>query len=62
MLRGELNSMADRLCIFATSPTRQILPQTWPNCTFQYLYCPHIPDNVELWYIFTNDEGVEENI
>jgi ribonuclease HI len=56
-VKRELNSMADRLVVFATSPTRQLLPQR-PNCTFQSLYCPHIPDNVESWQVFPNDEGI----
>jgi ribonuclease HI len=47
-VRRELNSMADMLAFFAASPTQKILPQR-PNCTFQYLYHPHIPDNVESW-------------
>jgi hypothetical protein len=45
-VKGELNSITDRLVVFATSPTRQILPQR-PDCTFQSLYRPHIPDNIE---------------
>jgi len=45
-VKRELNSMDDMLAVFAVSPTRQLLPQR-PDCTFQYLYCPHIPDNVE---------------
>jgi ribonuclease HI len=40
--KRELNSMANRLVVFATSPTRKLLPQR-PDCTFQYLYHPHIP-------------------
>jgi ribonuclease HI len=44
----EINSMVDRLVVFATSPTRQILPHG-PDCMFQYLYCPNLPDNVESW-------------
>jgi hypothetical protein len=49
--------MADRLAVFASSPTRQILPQR-PICTFQSLYRTHIPDNVESWQVFPNDEGI----
>ena len=49
--------MVDRLPVFATSPTRQILPQRL-DCTFQYLYRPHIPDNVESWEVFPNYEGI----
>ena len=53
----EINSMADTLVVFATSPTRQILPQRI-DCTFQYLYRPHILDNVDSWQVFPNDEGI----
>jgi ribonuclease HI len=44
-VKRELNSMADRLVVFATSPTKQLLPQR-PDCTFQSLYHPHIHDNI----------------
>jgi ribonuclease HI len=47
-VKRELNSMADRLALFVASPNRQVLPHT-PDCTFQSLYCPHIPDNIESW-------------
>jgi hypothetical protein len=49
--------MDDRLVVFATSPTRQLLPQRL-DCTFQSLYRPRIPDNVESWLVFPNDEGI----
>jgi hypothetical protein len=45
-VKKELNSMDRRLAIFAASPTQQLLPQR-PDCTFQYLYHPHIPDNID---------------
>jgi ribonuclease HI len=44
----ELNSMAGRLAVFATSPNQQLLPHI-PDCSFQSLYCPYIPNNVESW-------------
>jgi hypothetical protein len=47
--------MVDRLAIFATSPTQQLLPQR-PDFTFQSLYSPHIPKNVESWQVFPRDE------
>jgi ribonuclease HI len=56
-VKRELNSMADRLVVFTASPTRQLLPQR-PDCTFQYLYLPHILDNVDSWQVFPNDEGI----
>jgi hypothetical protein len=49
--------MDDMLVVFAASPTQQLLPQRL-DCTFQSLYCPHIPDNVESWQVFPNDEGI----
>jgi hypothetical protein len=56
-VKRELNSMADRLAIFAASPNRQLLPQR-PDCTFQSLYRPHIPDNIESWQVFPSDESI----
>jgi ribonuclease HI len=54
-VKRELNSRADRLAIFAASPNRKLLPHI-PNCTFQSLYHPHIPDNIESWQVFLSDE------
>jgi hypothetical protein len=56
-VKRELKSMANRLAIFTASPTQQILPQR-PDCTFQYLYHPHIPNNVESWHVFPSDESI----
>jgi hypothetical protein len=56
-VKRELNSMADRLVVFETSPTRKILPQRH-DCTFQSLYHPHIPNNVESWHVFPSDESI----
>jgi ribonuclease HI len=56
-VKRELNSMAERLVVFAASPTRQILPQR-PDCTFQSLYCPHILNNIESWQVFPSDESI----
>jgi ribonuclease HI len=47
-VKRKLNSMADKLVVFAASPTQQLLPQRH-DCSFQYLYYPHIPNNVESW-------------
>jgi hypothetical protein len=49
--------MADRLAIFAASPTRQLLPQR-TDCTFQSLYRLHIPNNIESWHVFPSDESI----
>jgi hypothetical protein len=54
-VKRELNSMADMLVVFVASPNRKLLPQI-PDCTFQYLYRPHIPDNVESWQVFPSDD------
>jgi ribonuclease HI len=56
-VKRELNSMADRLAIFSASPTWKLIPEIL-DCTFQSLYCPHIPDNVESWKVFPSDEGI----
>jgi ribonuclease HI len=42
-IKKELNTMDDRLAVFAASPTQQLLPQR-PDCTFMSLYRPHTPD------------------
>jgi ribonuclease HI len=56
-VKRELNSMADWLAVFAASPNRQLSPHR-PDCTFQSLYHPHIPDNIESWQVFPNDESI----
>jgi ribonuclease HI len=56
-VKRELNSMADRLAVFAASPTQKLLPQRL-DCNFQYLDRPHIPDNVESWQVFPSDESI----
>jgi ribonuclease HI len=56
-VKRELNSMADRLFVFATSPNWKLLPQR-PERTFQSLYRPHIPDNIESWQVFPSDESI----
>jgi ribonuclease HI len=45
-VKRELNSMVDRLAVFAASPNQQILSHR-PDYNFQSLYRPHIPDNIE---------------
>jgi hypothetical protein len=49
--------MADQLDSFATSPNRQLLAHRH-DCTFQYLYCPHIPDNIESLQALPNDDNI----
>jgi hypothetical protein len=49
--------MSNRLVVFATSPNQQPLPYK-PDCSFQSLHCPHIPNNVESWQALPNDKSV----
>jgi hypothetical protein len=49
--------MANKLVVFAAYPTRQLLPQRH-DFTFQSLYHPHIPENVESWQVFPSDERI----
>lgn len=56
-IKRELNSMADRLAVFVASPTREILAHRL-DCTFLSLYRPYLPDNVESWQVFPDDEGI----
>jgi ribonuclease HI len=54
-VKRELNSMVDQLDVFAASPNQQPLPHRH-DCSFQSLYHSHVPDNVESWQVFPNDE------
>jgi hypothetical protein len=56
-IRRYLNSMEDRLAIFATNPTSKFLPKR-PNCTFMSIYHPHFPENVESLKVFVDDESI----
>jgi hypothetical protein len=49
--------MDDRLVFFASSPNWKLLPHR-PDCTFQSLYHPHIPKNIESWQVFPNDDKI----
>jgi hypothetical protein len=49
--------MVDRLVAFAASPNQQLFPHML-DCSFQSLYCPYIPDNVESWQALPNDESI----
>jgi ribonuclease HI len=44
-VKKDLNSIVDRLVVFAASPTQQILP-CWPDCDFQSLDHSYILDYV----------------
>jgi ribonuclease HI len=56
-VKRELNSMDDWLVIFAVSPNQKLMPQR-PDCNFQSLYHPHIPNNIESWQVFPSDERI----
>jgi ribonuclease HI len=56
-VKRKLNSMAGRLAVFAVSPNQQLFPHI-PDCTFQSLYHPHIPDNIESRQVFPNNESI----
>jgi ribonuclease HI len=55
-VRKELNSIADRLVVFAASPTQQLLPH-WPDCAFQSLHRSYISENEESWKAIPNNES-----
>jgi hypothetical protein len=54
-VKKELNSIVDRLVVFGTSPTQQLLPH-WPECAFQSLHRPYISENEGFWKAIPNDE------
>jgi ribonuclease HI len=56
-VKRELNSMVDRLTVFVASPNQKIIPHR-SDCTFQSLYSPQIPDNIESWQAFPNDDNI----
>jgi ribonuclease HI len=55
-VRKELNSIADRLVVFAASPTQQLFPH-WPDCAFQSLHRSYISENEEPWKAIPNNES-----
>jgi ribonuclease HI len=52
-----LNSMDDRLAIFAASSNQQLLPQK-PDCAFQSLRCSYIHEKEGSWKAIPNDESI----
>jgi ribonuclease HI len=56
-VKKELNSMADRLVVFTTSPTQQLLPHK-SDCAFQSLHHPYIPEKEGSWNAIPNDESI----
>jgi ribonuclease HI len=56
-VKRELNSMDGQLAIFAASPNQKLLPHR-PDCSFQSLYHPYIPDNVESWQALPNNKRI----
>jgi ribonuclease HI len=53
----ELNSMDDRLVVFASSPNQQLLPHR-PNCAFQPLHRPCFLKNEGYWEAIPNDGSI----
>jgi hypothetical protein len=49
--------MDDRLAVFTTFPNWKLLPHR-PDYTFQSLYHPHIPNNIESCQVFPNDKRI----
>jgi hypothetical protein len=60
-VKKELNSMADRLAVFAANPNQQLLPQR-PDCAFQSLLRPYIPEKEGSWEAIPNDESIHAAI
>jgi ribonuclease HI len=56
-VRRELSSMASWLVVFATSPNQQLFPHRH-DCSFQSLYRPCIPDNLESWQALPNNKVI----
>jgi ribonuclease HI len=56
-VKKDLNSIADRLAIFAASPTQQLLP-CLHDCAFQYLDRSYILDYVGYWKALPDDERI----
>jgi hypothetical protein len=49
--------MVGRLVVFAASPNQHLLPHRL-DCSFQSLYHPYIPDNVESGQALPNNERI----
>jgi ribonuclease HI len=56
-VKKDLNSMVDRLVVFAASPNQQLLPHM-PDCAFQSLHRPYIPENEGSWKALPNNERI----
>jgi hypothetical protein len=54
-VKKEMNSIANRLAVFAASHTQQLLPH-WHDRAFQSLHRPYISKNEEFWKAIPNDE------
>jgi hypothetical protein len=52
-----LNSIVDRLSLFAASPTQQLSPH-WPDCALQYLHHSYIYENEKFWKAILNNERI----
>jgi hypothetical protein len=56
-VRKELNSIVDRLVVFAASPTQQLSPH-WPDCALQSLHRSYISENENFWKAIPNNESI----
>jgi hypothetical protein len=56
-VRKELNSIADQLAFFPTSPTQYLLPH-WLDCDLQYLHCPYISESEEFWKAILENDNI----
>jgi hypothetical protein len=57
IVKKKLNSISDRLHVFAASPTQQLFPR-WPDFSFQSLHRPYIYENEGFWEAMPNDERI----
>jgi ribonuclease HI len=56
-VKKELNSMVDQLAIFTASPNQQLLSHR-PDCAFQSLHRPYIPDSERSWEVLPHNERI----
>lgn len=57
-IRRKLNAVADKLAVFASSPSRQLLREQ-PSIEVISLYRPFVQDNERSWQIFNDDEDID---
>lgn len=57
-IRRERNEVVDKLAVFASSPSRQVLRER-PSVEVISLYRYFVPNNKESWQVFGNDEDID---